>query len=71
MRLPRLLKREFWQALIAVLAGNAIYYILYPRLPRGLQHRLYQVDAGLLMDFAICAAFYALLRFSFPGRRRR
>jgi hypothetical protein len=66
-----LFKREFRQALIAVLAGNAIYYVLYPRLPRGLQHRLYRVDLGLLIDFLICAAFYALLRFSFPGRGRR
>jgi cytosine/uracil/thiamine/allantoin permease len=63
-------KREFWQALIAILAGNAVYYILYPHLPRALQHRLYQVDAGLVLGFLICSAFYLLLRFAFPPRRR-
>jgi cytosine/uracil/thiamine/allantoin permease len=64
-------RKSFWRALIAVLAGNAVYFILEPHLPPPLRHHLYQIDLGLAFDFVICAAFYALLRFAFPPGGRR
>ena len=55
------------EALVAVLAGNALFFlVLAPRLPAAWQHRPFRVDRGLLLDFLLCALFYALLDY---GRR--
>ena len=48
--------------LLAVLAGNAIYFLLTPHLPPVLRHSLFREDWGLLLDFAICAAIFVFLR---------
>jgi hypothetical protein len=54
--------RSFWQSLIAVLAGNAIYYGIYRYLPPRGQHQLYRIDWGLAVDFWICVICYFLIR---------
>ena len=51
--------RNFLEALLAVLAGNAIYFLLMPHLPRLARHSLFREDWGLLVDFCICAAIFA------------
>jgi hypothetical protein len=51
--------KNFLDALLAVLAGNAIYFLLMPHLPRVVRHSLFREDWGLLVDFSICAAFFA------------
>jgi len=48
--------------LLAILLGNLIYFGTAPWLPNAVQHNLYQPDAGLILDFGICAAMYILLR---------
>ena len=48
--------------LMAILLGNVIYFAAEPSLPESLVHDLYKVDAGLMLDFAICAGIYVLLR---------
>ncbi len=58
---------NFLDALLAVLAGNAIYYLLMPRLPAAIRHSLFREDWGLLVDFAICAAIFAAVKYA---RRR-
>ena len=58
----RLLKRSFWQSLIAVLAGNAIYFSVERFLPARAQHQVFQIDFGLAVDFWICLACYGLVR---------
>jgi len=55
-------KRPFWQSLIAVLAGNAIYFSVEQFLPLRAQHQLYQVDWGLAVDFWMCLVCYGLVR---------
>jgi hypothetical protein len=52
---------NFLQALLAIVLGNLAYFLLAAHfgLPR---HRPFQPDAGLLLDFFICLAFYALIR---------
>jgi len=55
-------KRTLWLSLIAVLAGNAIYFGLERFLPSRAQHELYQVDLGLVVDFCVCLVCYGLLR---------
>jgi hypothetical protein len=57
-----LLNRSFWQSLIAVLAGNAIYYSIERFLPKRAQHQLYEIDWGLAVDAWICVVCYALVR---------
>ena len=55
---------NFFDALVAVLAGNAIYYLLMPRLPAVARHRLFQEDWGLLVDFAICTIIFAAVKYA-------
>jgi hypothetical protein len=56
------MKRRLVQSLIAVVAGNAIYFGIEQYLPPRAQHHIYQVDWGLAVDFWICLACYGLLR---------
>jgi hypothetical protein len=55
---------NFLDALMAVLAGNAIYYLLMPHLPTVARHRLFQEDWGLLVDFMICAMIFAAVKYA-------
>jgi len=55
------LTANFKRALIAVLAGNAIYFLLMPFLPPQLRHQAFRIDFGLLLDAAICAAIVLAL----------
>jgi hypothetical protein len=50
--------RNFLDALAAVLAGNAIYFLLMPHLPVGMRHSLFREDWGLLLDFVICTIIF-------------
>ncbi len=59
--------KNFMDALLAVLAGNAIYYLLMPHLPTAIRHSLFKEDWGLLVDFAICTAIFVALKYA---RRR-
>jgi hypothetical protein len=56
--------RNFIDALVAALAGNAIYFLLMPHLPLVARHSLFREDWGLLMDFCICAAIFAGLKLT-------
>ena len=58
----KLFNRTFWQSLIAVLVGNAIYYGIYRYLPPRGQHQLYRIDWGMAGDFWICVICYELVR---------
>jgi hypothetical protein len=53
---------NFRDGLIAVLAGNAVYFLLMPHLPARLQHEPFKQDLGLVVDFAICFALFVLVR---------
>jgi len=56
--------KNFLDALVAVLAGNAIYYLLVPHLPPVARHGLFKEDWGLLLDFAICTAIFAGVKYA-------
>jgi hypothetical protein len=56
--------KNFLDALVAVLAGNAIYYLLMPHLPAVARHRLFQEDWGLLVDFAICTVIFGVVKYA-------
>ncbi len=55
--------KNFLDALVAVLAGNAIYFLLMPHLPAVARHALFKEDWGLLADFAICVAIFAAVKY--------
>ncbi len=53
---------RIWKSLIAVLAGNTLYFfVLMPYLPPAARHRPNRLDLGVLVDFWICVVFYMLL----------
>jgi hypothetical protein len=56
--------KNFLDALVAVLAGNAIYFLLMPHLPAAIQHRLFKEDLGLLVDFCICTVIFAAVKIA-------
>jgi hypothetical protein len=56
------MKGNFGRSLIAVLAGNLIYYSIERFLPAAAQHQIYRVDWGLALDFALCLICYAAVR---------
>ena len=56
--------KNFLDALVAVLAGNAIYYLLMPHLPPVARHGLFKEEWGLLLDFAICTVIFAGVKYA-------
>lgn len=56
--------KNFLDALAAVLAGNAIYFLLMPLLPRVARHALFKEDWGLLVDFAICTVIFLAVKYA-------
>ncbi len=65
------LPKNFWQSLIAVVIGNAIYFLLMPELPRLARHTTFRFDMGLVVDFWICLVIYGFLEFINRLRRPR
>ena len=53
---------DWMRMLLAVLMGNLVYFLVEPILPEPLRHDVYKLDTGVLLDFAICAGIYLLLR---------
>ena len=57
--------------LVAILLGNAVYFILFPYLPPAAQHRSWQVDMGTIVDFWFCLLMYGLMELgAFLSSRR-
>ena len=53
---------NFAHMLLAVLAGNAAYFVLMPYLPPVARHVPYRLDFGLLVDFLFCVAVLAIVK---------
>jgi hypothetical protein len=60
--MARLMSRNFIESLVAVLAGNIIYFLLMPQLPQGVRHVPQSMDLGLLVDFGFCAVALGCVR---------
>jgi len=63
-------RTKWTQYLIAVLLGNAIYYILFPRLPLAARHHAFRVDLGTVIDFWLCLLVYGLTELGIALARR-
>jgi hypothetical protein len=61
---------NFVQALIAVLAGNAAYYLLLPHLPPAARHLPLRLDIGLVVDFWFCLVAFGIIK-TLAGRSRQ
>lgn len=62
---------NFVQSLLAVLLGNAAYFVLMPSLPPVARHKLFQLDLGLVVDFWFCVVAFGLIRTAQWWRHRR
>ena len=71
--MPRLsLTRNLLEAAVAVIAGNAIYFlVLWPHLPERARHGVYRLDLGLLVDFWVCAVCFGIITVIFSFKRRQ
>jgi hypothetical protein len=50
------------KSFVAVISGNAIYFILLmPLLPPVARHKPYKLDLGLIVDFWVCLACYGVV----------
>ena len=56
------MKKNFSRSLLAILAGNLIYYSMERHLPEPAQHQIYRIDWGLAVDFWFCLACYGLVK---------
>ena len=59
------------ESLLAVLLGNAAYYVLMPSLPPAARHKLFQLDLGLVVDFWFCVVAFGIIRTAQWWRHRR
>ena len=64
-------RENFVPALIAVLAGNAAYFLLMPYLPVGARHVVFRHDLGLVVDFGFCLVAFGLVKMILGWRARR
>jgi hypothetical protein len=53
---------NFAQALVAVILGNAVYFLVLPHLPNGAYHAPLRIDPGLVVDFLLCAVAFGLIK---------
>jgi hypothetical protein len=53
---------NFLQALLAIILGNVVYFLLYPSLPPIARHRPLHIDLGMVVDFWFCLVAYGLIR---------
>ena len=53
---------NFLQALLAIVLGNVMYFILMPSLPAAAQHHRFHTDLGTVVDFWFCLVAYGLIR---------
>ena len=62
---------NFVQCLIAVVAGNVVYFLLMPYLPPAARH-LHRYDLGVVVDFWFCLVFLGAIKtFTKWGRSSR
>lgn len=60
---------NFFHALIAVLAGNAIYFLLEKYMPARARHAPMKIDLGMVIDFWFCLVVFGIIK-TIAGRRR-
>jgi ABC-type uncharacterized transport system permease subunit len=63
-------RANFLKSLVAVVVGNAIYFLLLmPLLPAAGRHGIARIDLGLAIDFWVCLVVFGLIEL--VARKRR
>jgi ABC-type uncharacterized transport system permease subunit len=61
---------KFLKSLVAVVLGNAIYFlVIMPLLPAAGRHGVARIDLGLVIDFWVCLVVFGLIEL--VRRRKR
>jgi len=53
---------NFWHALVAVIAGNAAYFLLEKYLPARAHHVPFKIDLGMVVDFWFCLVVFGIIK---------
>jgi hypothetical protein len=53
---------NFLQALLAIILGNVVYFVLAPSFPAIARHHPFRPDLGMAIDFWFCLVAYGLIR---------
>jgi hypothetical protein len=54
---------NFVQSLVAVIAGNIVYFLVMPYLPAAAQHNpMRRLDLGVVVDFWFCLVFLGAIK---------
>ena len=53
---------NFIHALVAVLVGNAAYFLLGRYLPPKARHMPFHIDIGLIVDFWLCLVAFGMIK---------
>ena len=61
---------NFMHALIAVVTGNVLYFLVMPYLPVPAQHVAPHVDLGLAVDFWFCLVMLGIVKM-WASRRKQ
>jgi hypothetical protein len=64
------MRANFLHSFIAVVAGNALYFLLAPYLPPQAQHAAARFGPGTLLDFCICLMIFFLIKRVARRRQR-
>jgi hypothetical protein len=62
--------RTFLDSLIAVLAGNAVYFLLMPHLPQSARHIAPRLDLGIVVDLWFCLVMLGIVKTTAHLRRQ-
>jgi ABC-type uncharacterized transport system permease subunit len=63
-------RANFIKSLVAVVAGNAIYFLLImPLLPPAGRHGIARIDLGLVIDFWVCLVVFGVIEVVVRKRR--
>lgn len=61
---------NFLHALVAVLAGNAVYLLLEKHLPLAARHEVFKFDLGMVVDFWFCLVAFGIVKGVANWRRK-
>ncbi len=61
--------RNFVHSLVAVVAGNAAYFLLMPYLPLRARHMPFRIDLGLVVDCWFCLVALGVVKMLSRYRR--
>ena len=53
---------NFLEALVAIVLGNVVYFLLMPSLPAAARHHRFHTDLGTVVDFWFCLVAYGLIK---------